>query len=303
MQRVELLARRAVLPGHDLLEPLDLDQPDRGGELAHAVVQALHRVLRLAVVAVLAGELEQRGLARHQHTALAGGDRLRGVQGVDARVAVAARPGAVPMRAVGVGAVLDQEDAVLAAVGRDALAVEGDVTADVDEPGGGRPVALGLLLEVLEGHAEVLAIAVDELHPRARVQRGERRGGERVGRAQHGAAPDLRELERRQRATRPSATPRWPAVRSMPPRPPRTRPPARPRSSGRNRSPDPIAGAAARGRGRRTRWRTWTDPRPLGQPQRSVPWRAWIAQPRADRRRPGAPEGYTECRRAREIRL
>ena len=56
------------------------------------------------------------------------------------------RPGrrAVPVGAVGVGAVLEQEDPVVAAVGGDPLGVEGDVAADVDEDRGPRLVPLGL---------------------------------------------------------------------------------------------------------------------------------------------------------------
>ncbi len=46
----------------------------------------------------------------------------------------------------------------------------------------------GFLLKVRERHAEVLAVAVDELHLGAGADRGQRRGHERVRGAQHGVA-------------------------------------------------------------------------------------------------------------------
>src|SRR5436190_476190 len=78
------------------------------------------------------------------------------------------------------GAVLDEEDALGPAELGDALDVEGDVPADVHEDRGARPLAGHRLLEGLEGQAQVLAVAVDEGHARARVHRGQRRGHERV---------------------------------------------------------------------------------------------------------------------------
>ena len=101
-------------------------------------------MLELAVVAELAGELDQLLVAGDEHAALAGGDGLGRVERVDAGVAEAAGPVAVPVGAVGVGAVLEQEDPVVATVGGDPLGVEGDVAADVDEDRGARLVALGL---------------------------------------------------------------------------------------------------------------------------------------------------------------
>ena len=58
----------------------------------------------------------------------------------------------------------------------------------MDEDRGARLVLLGLALEVLEGHAEVVPAAVDELHVRARADRGERRRHEGVRRAEDGLA-------------------------------------------------------------------------------------------------------------------
>src|SRR4051812_43205225 len=40
VERVELGSRDLVLPGDDLVEPLGLGERDRGGELAHAEVEA-----------------------------------------------------------------------------------------------------------------------------------------------------------------------------------------------------------------------------------------------------------------------
>ena len=102
------------------------------------------------------------------------------------------------------GAVLEQEDPVRAAVGGDPLGVEGDVAADVDEDRRLRLVPLGLALEVLEGHAEVRAVAVDELDLGAGGDRRERRRHEGVGRAEHGLAAHPGELERGQRAAGPA---------------------------------------------------------------------------------------------------
>ena len=126
---VEHVARILVLPPDDLLEALDLDQPQRGGELAHAEVEPRSGVVGLAVVAVAARELGQLGMAGHEHPALARRDRLRRVERIDAGVAPRAGPAAVPAGAVGVGAVLEQDDVVLGAVGGDALALEGEVAA------------------------------------------------------------------------------------------------------------------------------------------------------------------------------
>ena len=50
-----------------------------------------------------------------------------------------------------------------AAVRGDLLDVERDVAADVDEEDGMRPVLVHLALEVVERHAQVVPVAVDEL--------------------------------------------------------------------------------------------------------------------------------------------
>ena len=89
---------------------------------------------------------------------------------------------------------------MLSAVGGDLLRLERDVAADVDEERRLGLVLLGLLLEVGERHAEVVAVAVDELHLGAGADRGERRRHERVGRAEHGLALHPGEVQRGQRA-------------------------------------------------------------------------------------------------------
>ena len=106
---------------------------------------------------------------------------------------------------MGVGAVLDQEDALGAAELRDALDVEGDVAPDVNEERCAGPVREGLGLEVGERCAEVVTIAVDEDDLRAGGPRRQRGRHERVRRTEHGAAADPGELERRKRRARPAA--------------------------------------------------------------------------------------------------
>ena len=202
-----MVAGVLVLPGDDLLHPLNLDEPQCRRELAHPEVEAVDPVLELAVVAVRAGELDQVRVGRDEHPALAGRDRLRRVERVDAGVAIGAGTQAVPPSAVGVGAVLEQEDVVGRAVLGDPLAVECDVAADVDEDRGAGLQPVGRALEVVEGHAEVLAIAVDELDLGPRPEGRQRCRHEGVRRAENGLAADAGELERRQRPSCPAREP------------------------------------------------------------------------------------------------
>ena len=204
MDRVEVLARVLVLPGDDLLHPLGLDQGQGRGELVHPEVEAVDLVVELAVVAELLGVGDELIIAGDEDATLAGGDGLGRVERVDAGVAVGAGAGPVPVGAVGVGAVLEQEDPVVAAIGGDPLRVEGDVAADVDQDRGPRLVLLGLALEVLERHAEVLAVAVDELDRGAGADRGQGRRHEGVGRDEHRLALDAGVLERGQGAAGPA---------------------------------------------------------------------------------------------------
>ena len=145
-------------------------------------------VVGLAVVAKRARELEQLGVAGDEHAALAGRDRLRRVERVDPGVAERARAAAVPDGAVRVRAVLDQDDAALAAERGDRLEVERDVPADVHEDHRRGVVLVDQPLELGERQAEVVAAAVDEDRRRAGAEHGERRRHERVRRARRPCA-------------------------------------------------------------------------------------------------------------------
>ena len=102
-----------------------------------------------------------------------------------------------------VGAVLDQDDPLGVAQLDDPVDVERDVAADVDEEDGGRLVLVHLPLEIVERHAEVIAVAVDELDLRADLDARERRRHERVRGAEDGLAAQLEELERSERRSGP----------------------------------------------------------------------------------------------------
>ena len=202
--RVESEARLGVLPGRDLVDPLGRHDAQRARELGHPEVEPGHRVVGLSVVAEGPGELKQVGMARDDHAPLPGRDGLGGGERPDARVAPGPGPAPVPAGPVRVCAVLDQEDAAVAAERRDLLDLEGQVSPDVHQEGRPRAVALGLGPEVGEGRAEILAVAVDELHPPARGQHRERGGHERVRGAEHGLAAHAGELERGQRGAGPA---------------------------------------------------------------------------------------------------
>ena len=87
---------------------------------------------------------------------------------------------------MGVGAVLDQKDSLVCAIGRDPFGVKGHVRTDVNQERGGRPVALRLALEVLERHTKVLTVAVDKVDIGAGADRAQRRRHEGVGGTEHG---------------------------------------------------------------------------------------------------------------------
>ena len=199
-----MLACVLVLPGDDLLHAVGLDEAESGGELAHPEVEPVDLVLELAVVAELAGELDQILIRGDEHSPLSGRNGLGCVEGVDAGVAEATRPALIPLGAMSVGAVLEQEDPVGTAVLGDSLRLEGDVAADMDEDRGLRPVLLSLRLKVVEGHAEVVAVAIDELDRGAGVDRRQRGRHEGVGGTEHGLATHAGELQRCQRAAGPA---------------------------------------------------------------------------------------------------
>src|SRR5579884_4163737 len=107
MDGVDVAAHSLVLPADDLRQALGLHDAERGRELVHAEVEAVDAVVGLAVVPERPREVERLLVARDQHAALAGGDRLR--RGERPYADVAERPGAaaVPLGAVRVRAVLD----------------------------------------------------------------------------------------------------------------------------------------------------------------------------------------------------
>src|SRR5262249_62258778 len=106
--------------------------------------------------------------AGHEHAALTGRHGLRRRERPDTGVAPASRAAAVPLSSVRVRAVLDQEDAFGATELGDALDVEGDMAADVDDERGSRSMSLRLRLEIGERNAQILAVAVDVLDGAAR---------------------------------------------------------------------------------------------------------------------------------------
>jgi len=67
------------------------------------------------------------------------------------------------------GAILQQYDAVRATVCGDLFNVERDVTADVNQECKARPMPVSLPLEVGEGHAEILAVAIHKLDAGSRT--------------------------------------------------------------------------------------------------------------------------------------
>ena len=162
------------------------------------------RVVGLAVVAEPVGELDQVRMAGDEHAALSGRDRLRCRERPDAGVAPAAGPKAVPRRSVCVRAILEQDDSLAPAEGCNLLHLERDVAPNVYEHRGVRLVLMRFALKVLERHAEVIAVAVDELDRPARGLDRERRRHECVRRAEHGLPAHVEEVECRQRRTGPA---------------------------------------------------------------------------------------------------
>ncbi len=148
--------------------------------------------------------LDHLRAAGDEHAALAGRDRLRRVHRVDACVPVCTRLAAMPGRTWACAQSSIRKIPCSLAVRGDPLGVERDVAADVDQERRSRLVPLGGALEVRERHAEVLAVAVDELDLGARPDRGQRRRHERVRRAEHRLALDAGEVERRERAAGPA---------------------------------------------------------------------------------------------------
>ena len=169
------LARDGVLPRGDLVEPLDADDAERCRELVQSVVEPWLRVVGLAVVAEPVGELDQ--LRRAGETSMppspveivfvAANDQMPGV-------APGAGAPTVPRRAVRVRAVLEQRRSPRvrqnAAICSTSNAMWPPMWTRNDRA---RLVLVRLALEVVERHAEVVAVAVDELDA-ARRQPGSR---------------------------------------------------------------------------------------------------------------------------------
>ena len=257
VQRVEVLPRERVLPGDDLVEALHADDSECGRELVHPVVEAGPRVVRLAVVAE--APCERRPDRRCRETSMppspveivlvAANDQIPASPQLPARLPFHAAPCAWAQSSSSTIPSARQNAAIL-------LDVERDVAADVHEHRGVRSVLQRLALEVVERHAEVLAVAVDELDETAGRLDRERRRHERVGRAQHGAARESRRTRTRRGPRRSSSRSRRPAGRSTPSTLPRTGGSAARPTRSRRRAPRPRARAGARGRGGRIRWRT-----------------------------------------------
>ena len=210
-------ARGLVLPRHDLVEAIDLHDPERGGELVQPEVEPVDGVVRFAVVPERARELDGILVTGDEHPALTRRDRLRRREGPHADVAEHSAAPAVPLGAVRVGAVLEQEDSLAAAEVGDPLGIEREMAADVHEERSLGPVRVDLALEVFEGHAEVVAVAVDELHACARGDRCQGRCHEAVRGAEHGLPANACPLEGCERGARP-AVERHP-VAAVPARP------------------------------------------------------------------------------------
>ena len=203
VDRVEVLPGDVVLPRHDLGQSLDLDEPERGGELVHAEVEPVDFVVGLAVVAEGAGMLEELGPVRDEHAALAGRDRLGRVQRVDAGVTVGAGLAPIPS-APWAWAQSSIRKIPLGAVVGDLLDLERDMAADVDQHRGPRLV----LLEPWPRSRQRTCTGprgCSRRTRRARPRHGrERRGHERVRGTQHRLPRDPRKVKRRQRAAGPA---------------------------------------------------------------------------------------------------
>ena len=187
-------------------QPLGLHEPERGGELAHAEVQPGDGVVGLAVVAERA-RVRRAAPGRARRASRPRRSRPSWSRRTTTRRRRPTCPGRRPFQcgAVRVRAVLDQEDPLARGTARRSRSTSNAMCP----PMWTRIAARGrwrvdLRLEVGERHAEVVAVAVDERDAGARVQRGQRRGHERVRRAQHGLAAHARELERGQRGAGPA---------------------------------------------------------------------------------------------------
>ena len=144
MNRVEHAAGVLLFPSYNFGHALHLNAADSSSELVHAEIEAVHGVVELAIIAVLAGEIDQIPVAADQHTAFTCGEGLGGIKRINARITPGARPLTVPLCPMCVSTVFQQPNIVLAAVGGDLLYIEGNVSTDMDQPDCYRIISLSL---------------------------------------------------------------------------------------------------------------------------------------------------------------
>src|SRR5215831_3567452 len=101
-------------------------------------------------------------------------------------------------------AVLDEKDPLSSTIRRDLLDLKRQMTTDVNDKGGLRPVPNRKPLEIGERHTQVIPPAIDELDTSARRDRGERCRHERIRRTQHNPIANTHKLQGRQRRARPT---------------------------------------------------------------------------------------------------
>src|SRR5205085_9239539 len=100
-----MLHGNLILPGCDLVHPIDLDSAESGCKFRHPIIQAFYNMLEFSVVSKFLRKLNKAVVLRDQHTALTGRDGFGGVKGIDAGITPRAGFLAVPDGSVGVSAV------------------------------------------------------------------------------------------------------------------------------------------------------------------------------------------------------
>ena len=214
-----------VLPRDDLVQALGLHEPERGGELAHAEVQARRRRGRAC-----------RSCGRRARARAGPGGARRACRPRRSRPSWSRRttrrrrrptcPGggrATPAPCACAQSSIRKMPSRAAERG-DPLDLERDVAADVHEERRARPVARDLRLEVGERHAEVVAVAVDERRPRAPACSAASGVAMNVFDGHSTVSPaHAGEVERGERGARPARRTRPRRGRSTPPTRPRTR--------------------------------------------------------------------------------
>src|SRR3989442_864274 len=100
--------------------------------------------------------------------------------------------------------ILDQEDPLVSAAGGDLLHLEGQVTADVDQHHCSRTVLPYLALQVVEGHAQVIAVAIDENRSPTCTPNRKWNGHEGIRRTENGLTIHRGEVQSCKRTARPT---------------------------------------------------------------------------------------------------